>query len=291
MIDKLILGTVQLGLDYGINNSSGKPSQEEAFSILNYAYDQGLRKLDTAEAYGNSIDVIGSYHSAYPNKRFDIISKLNPLADVTKIDLRSHVDKSLNILSTQQLYAYMFHSYNSLKSKPSLFNEFLELKNEGIVKNIGISVYTNDEIEDIIENFGEFDFIQMPFNLLDNSKRRRTLIEKAKLKDIDTHTRSTFLQGLFFKNDQELQSKLLPLKPYLSKLTSIANRWQIPIEDLAIQYVIQKAYIKNVLIGVETKAQLEANLVICKKYKALDWTEVDEIDVKELDLLNPANWI
>ncbi|NNE32360.1 MAG: aldo/keto reductase [Winogradskyella sp.] len=291
MIDKLILGTVQLGLDYGINNFSGKPSQEEAFSILNYAYDQGLRKLDTAEAYGNSIDVIGAYHNAYPNKRFDIISKLSPLVDVAKIDLRSHVDKSLNILSIKQLYAYMFHSYNSLKSKPSLFNEFIELKNKGIVKNIGISVYTNDEIEDIIENFDEFDFIQIPFNLLDNSKRRKTLVEKAKQKDIDTHTRSTFLQGLFFKNDQELQSKLLPLKPYLSRLNSIANRWQIPIADLAIQYVLQKEYIKNVLIGVETRAQLESNLVICKKYRALDWTEVDEIDVKELDLLNPANWI
>ncbi|MTE27206.1 aldo/keto reductase [Winogradskyella ouciana] len=290
MIDKLILGTVQLGLDYGINNCSGKPTQEEAFSILNYAYDKGLRKLDTAEAYGNSIEIIGAFHKAYSNKRFRVISKLNPLVDATSMDLRTYVAETLNTLSVNELHAYMFHSYNSLKINPSLFKDFIELKNKGIVKNIGVSVYTNDEIEDIIENFSEFDFIQIPFNLLDNSKKRKDLIVKAKQKNIDTHTRSTFLQGLFFKKDQELQSRLTPLKPYLSKLNSIANRWQIPIEALALQYVLQKTYIENVLIGVETRTQLEANLVICNTYRDVDWTEIDKIDVNELDLLNPANW-
>ena len=37
MFNKLILGTVQLGLDYGINNQHGKPSRDGAFQILNIA--------------------------------------------------------------------------------------------------------------------------------------------------------------------------------------------------------------------------------------------------------------
>ena len=72
MIDKLILGTVQLGLNYGVNNSAGKPSLETAFDILNLAYESGIRTIDTAEAYGDSQEVIGQYIEQFPNKKFKI---------------------------------------------------------------------------------------------------------------------------------------------------------------------------------------------------------------------------
>ena len=41
-ISALSLGTVQLGLSYGINNADGKPSQETANAILNAAIDGGI---------------------------------------------------------------------------------------------------------------------------------------------------------------------------------------------------------------------------------------------------------
>ena len=63
MFDKLILGTVQLGVDYGINNEIGKPSIADALSILEYAYKKKIRFLDTAEAYGDAQKIIGK-----PNK-------------------------------------------------------------------------------------------------------------------------------------------------------------------------------------------------------------------------------
>ena len=42
MLEKLILGTVQLGVNYGINNSEGKPSLEKSFDILNMAYERNF---------------------------------------------------------------------------------------------------------------------------------------------------------------------------------------------------------------------------------------------------------
>ena len=42
MNKKLILGTVQFGLDYGINNSLGKPSQKNIARILDHAYQNGM---------------------------------------------------------------------------------------------------------------------------------------------------------------------------------------------------------------------------------------------------------
>jgi aryl-alcohol dehydrogenase-like predicted oxidoreductase len=75
MLNKLILGTVQLGVNYGINNSEGKPSLAKSFDILNMAYENGIRTLDTAEAYGNAQEVIGAFHEKYKDKKFQNLSK------------------------------------------------------------------------------------------------------------------------------------------------------------------------------------------------------------------------
>ena len=53
-ISELSLGTVQLGVSYGINNQSGKPDRTQAFGILDTALTNGISALDTAAAYGDS---------------------------------------------------------------------------------------------------------------------------------------------------------------------------------------------------------------------------------------------
>ena len=93
----------------------------------------------------------------------------------------------------------MFHNLKGLKRKVRLYDKLLSLKEEGIIKNIGISLYENDEIEYVLKNFYNFDFIQIPFNILDNENMRFKHILDAKKKNIKIHARSVYLQGLFFK--------------------------------------------------------------------------------------------
>ncbi|AUS05210.1 aldo/keto reductase [Pseudotamlana carrageenivorans] len=77
MNSKLVLGTVQLGLNYGINNQIGQPSLDKAFGILNTAFDNGIQILDTAEGYGNSHEIIGEFLKNNSNKSFEINPVLN----------------------------------------------------------------------------------------------------------------------------------------------------------------------------------------------------------------------
>ena len=72
---KLVLGTVQLGLPYGINNQAGKPDRKEAHSILDKAAEEKIRLLDSADAYGDSLNVIGSYLNEQKHRSFALISK------------------------------------------------------------------------------------------------------------------------------------------------------------------------------------------------------------------------
>ena len=45
---KLVLGCVQFGLKYGIANTKGQVSSQEVRNILQKAFEQGIRTLDTA---------------------------------------------------------------------------------------------------------------------------------------------------------------------------------------------------------------------------------------------------
>jgi len=68
---KLVLGTAQLCLDYGIANKSGKPEENKAFEIMKYAAENGINYFDTAYSYGNSETTIGKFlntYKSYKNK-------------------------------------------------------------------------------------------------------------------------------------------------------------------------------------------------------------------------------
>jgi len=290
MKHKLILGTVQLGLDYGINNDSGKPTLEKAFNILTTAYDNGIHILDTAEAYGNSIEVIGKYHLQNPIKRFQIISKLDPRLDILPSNFISHIKKNCEVLNVDKIHGYMFHSYNSYQKNKQNFDLLIKAKQKNLISNIGISLYSNYEIEQVLCGKVKFDFIQIPFNLLDNSSKRENLLKKAKKEKIVVHTRSVYLQGLFFLDYNNLPQKLNPLRKHLIQIQNISNEKNISISDLALNYVMQKDYIDNVLVGVETPDQLMNNIESINSQKVIPHFEIDKISVLEEELLNPSNW-
>lgn len=287
-MSKIILGTVQFGLDYGINNNTGKPNYNEVKSIFDYAYNNNINFLDTAEAYGNSHETIGNYHENSDNK-FQVTTKYCS----TRLDLPKNISDRINhhlkILNVSNLYCYMFHNYDDFKNYFNLFKlELLELKNRDIIKKIGVSLHSNHNINDVLEN-KEIDLIQLPYNLLDNKSKREKIFLKAKEKGVEIHTRSTFLQGLFFKDLDTIHGELGVLKKYLLELKRLVNKNEI--NSLALNYVCSNANIDGVLLGVDTLSQLQNNLSCISDDKFKDIIEnIDSINVKEENLLNPANW-
>ena len=92
-------------------------------------------------------------------------------------------------------------------------------------------------------------------------------------------------------NVAQLPLKLKPLKSYLKTVQKIKEEQQITTAEMALQYAMSKEYIDQVLIGVDSLAQLEANLrIVDKPYKKEVIAQLDEINVSEEALLNPANW-
>lgn len=283
MTNKLILGTVQFGLNYGINNKSGKTSEQEAFDVLDTACENRIEYLDTADAYGDAIQVLGKYQINSKN-RFKILSKFK---GIKAGELRNHAIKALDLLGISSFEVYSYHSFNDYIQNPATVTELSDLKNANLIYKTGISVYSNQEFEKVIDE-ELIDVIQIPYNILDNMNTRGALIEKARQKGKEIHCRSVFLQGLFFMNELPIQLK--PLESYLSKIKEFCNFESISIQELALSYTLFNNDIKNVLIGVDNKEQLLNNLKAIKQNdKAFDFINKN-IAVKETELLNPVNW-
>ena len=70
-MSKIALGTVQFGIDYGINSMCGQVKPSEVEDILNYAHCQNINLLDTAPAYGNSEQVLGGVNV----QNFEVVTK------------------------------------------------------------------------------------------------------------------------------------------------------------------------------------------------------------------------
>ena len=286
--DKLILGTVQIGLDYGINNRQGKVRLEDSLSILNEAYTAGIRTLDSAEVYGNAHNIIGKHHEQNPNQVFNVITKIPANADADTIG--GKVQKYLDELGVNQLNTLMFHSFDSYKSNPEMKGLLLDLKSDGLFSYLGVSVYTNQEIEAIITD-DEIDLIQLPFNLLDNYSHRGELLERAKEKGKIIHTRSAFLQGLFFKDPDEDHPIVAQLKKELIVIKQLSNLNQVPVVDLSLGYCLAQDHIDQVLIGVDSVSQLRKNLKALKNPIPSElYDRINKIVVEDRNLLNPSLW-
>lgn len=285
--NKLILGTVQMGLAYGINNTAGKVSIEESHAILAHAFDNGIKILDSAEAYGNAHQVIGSFHKKNPDKSFEVITKLPHQLDAS---IPYKVNSYLSDLQVNHLHALLFHSFSSYQENTANMKVLTDLKAQDVIKYIGVSVYTNEEIEALLLD-DTIDIIQLPFNLFDNVNLRGDILEKATAKGKIIHTRSALLQGLFFKEVDSDHHIVKKLRDPLVQLSMITNIHDISIVQLALQYCLQQKSIDNVLIGVDSKSQLEDNLQAIKlSLDAGILGEVNTIRVPDKNLLNPSLW-
>ena len=189
MLDKIVLGTAQFGMRYGIN-SRRKISKNEIFKILDFSVENQINKLDTAPVYGNAEELIGEY-SKINDYNFKITSKI----DTKNKSIRESLNESLNKLNSNKIDTFLFHSLDSFNSSKT---KYLKLKNlEKYSDNYGISLYTNEEVSKI-HDIEELNSIQIPFNILDNYTQRGRTISLIKQKNKKLFFRSIFLQGLFF---------------------------------------------------------------------------------------------
>lgn len=272
---KIGLGTVQFGMTYGIANRHGQTSPAEVSHILDAALKAGVQVIDTAFAYGEAECVLGQNDL----DKFKIVSKF--LLDTANSSPGKQLEQSLMKLNVPSLYGYLAHRPTDLLLKDGCWEQLIELKAEGRVAKIGVSLYSPSELDQLLDRGMIPDLIQIPYNYFD-TRFHRYFSDLAGM-GCEIHARSVFLQGLFFMSAEELPPFFEPLRPLLRDLK---NKYPDDLPQRLQNYVYRNPNIDCLVIGVENLAQLEKNLTWTKSNIGLPPLG-DEI---EEHLLMPSKW-
>lgn len=292
-LSKLCLGTVQLGMPYGINNAKGQPSPAEATKILRYAIKEGVFVFDTAPGYGDSEKILGQNLHLLKNKLV-FISKVPSLDWKNKEKITEAInavlEKTLHNLKIKKIPFYLFHRFNDLVShKNFALHHLIKLKKRGLIETIGVSVYTPQEATASLKIKG-VQAVQIPTNLIDKRFIESGFLDEARKKKVTVLVRSVFLQGLFFK--KKIPTYLNAFKPYQKKIIKICADHKISINELALRYVLSLKGVASVLIGLENLEQLKENVTVAKRgpLDKITLTEINKMGSAPEKIINPRLW-
>ena len=291
MPSSLCIGTAQFGLNYGVTNKKGIVSIEEVQKIIDKAYNSGVIYLDTAQAYGQSEEILGK--TIRGTQKFKIISKISlPESIQNESKLKKILDtkfsKSLKNLRKKDIHALLIHQAKDLKSNYG--NDFLmwlkNLKTNGLVKRIGISIYDFEDISHF--DLSNFDIVQLPISIFDQRFLKENYLENILNSGCKIHIRSIFLQGLILAKNSVLPKFLSKgFKYHHKKFCETATFNKLSQLDLACSFIKNLKNIESTLIGVENLEQFSEILNIWKKNDLnfinkklfnFNWDKIQDID-------------
>ena len=301
-----VVGSCQLGLDYGISNNTGKPKFDVSEKLIKKAIENGVSYIDTASAYEESEAVIGRSLSGGWDSRVNIVTKLAPLSGTLDescsgeacAKAEASVYKSCLSLGINKLDVLLVHRVEDIFNwNRDVWNTLLQLKNNGYIDKLGASVQSRYELLKII-NLPDVSHIQLPFNILDYrwSDCSKEIYKTKSSKSLIIHARSAFLQGLLLSDNKQHWSKANCDDPQeiLTWLSSTAKSLKrVSIKDLCLSYVRSQPWVDAVVVGMETEEQLMSNIDLFSmpKMSSDDITFVNNSrPVVSPNLLNPASW-
>ncbi|MDP2759421.1 MAG: aldo/keto reductase [Sideroxyarcus sp.] len=303
---RLVLGTAQLGSDYGIANTTGQPDRLQCEELVKMAVANGVIYLDTARAYGNSEAMVGQSLRGGWEGRAKVITKLSPLQDCPQdasgSTLNAFVDasiyKSCSCLRVQKIEVLMLHRLSHLTDwSGGVWQRLMELQSAGLIGALGASVQNPDELSRALD-VPDIRYIQLPFNLLDwrwDAIVPKILAAKASRK-VTIHVRSALLQGLLTSQDGRHWMRAnvedaAPVKDWLLKLVAACRR--VNVADLCLGYVNAMPWVDGIAIGMDNISQLRENIGYFTN-PGLTEAQIDEIQNTRPRLgevtLNPALW-
>jgi aryl-alcohol dehydrogenase-like predicted oxidoreductase len=287
MMSRLALGTVQFGLPYGISNQSGQVTKSVAKDMLHLARTSRIDTLDTAIAYGDSENCLGEIGS----EGFRVVTKLPPIPEEST-DVSSWVNvqikASLDRLGLSEVYGLLLHQSSQLIGchGEALFHAMHELRESGVVKKIGVSIYNPTELDVLIPKYN-FDIVQAPLSLIDQRLINSGWLKRLKFDGVEIHTRSAFLQGLLLMPKNAVPSKFAIFERELDAWHRWLEKNSISALHACLAYPLSLSEVDRVVIGADSVAQLAQIIEVASHKLPVGFPDIKSDDDR---LINPANW-
>jgi aryl-alcohol dehydrogenase-like predicted oxidoreductase len=293
---KLGLGTAQFGLDYGISNRDGQTSESEVRNILSLAAVQGMPVIDTASQYGSSEEIVG--RCLPDNHAFRIITKTpsfkkKMVTNEDALHLKETFFTSLQRLRQESIYGLMIHHADDLLSEngPFLWQAMQELKDLGVVEKIGVSVYSPDQLDAVLNlRTSHIDLVQLPLNVLDQRMIHSGALKKLKDLNVEIHSRSVFLQGLLLMDPGTLPVHFANIKQLMMKYREVVRGNILTQIEAALNFASGVQEIDCIIVGVNNARQLQELCAAAHPDALCTTIDFRPYAINDEMIVDPSNW-
>lgn len=290
---RIALGTVKLGLsDYGFSPTKSQPNFD-SLSFLRSVANLGISKFDTSPRYGNAETHLGHYIQQTSSPPF-VSTKIDELRTDDKniyIKMRDSVLRSLRLLHLSTIdLCYLHQNESHIISNPNILTSLQKLKQDGLIKATGASLYSYEECELAIES-GAFDFIQIPVNICDTGFHKNFVAKhQSKTRFV---ARSVFLQGTIL-NPSKIQESIQQANEmhiYFQRIQDLLKHHPFTIQEIALAFVLNLSNIDHAIIGTTNIDHLTGHIE--SAHRVIPSSLLEEIyDIASQDKQwsNPRNW-
>lgn len=301
-VSALALGTVELGMDYGIRvpGQYGRPPEAEAVQLVHAALDAGVNFIDTARAYGESEAVLGR---ALRNRRDEVVlaTKVHtqrddgttPTGDELRRQMLASLDASLAHLQTDYVDVWQIHNLDSslLAQIDVVADVFDESRRRGKARWVGASTYGVEMPLAGLET-DLFDVLQVTYSVLDQRLAER-VFPLAAQKDVGIVVRSVLLQGVLTERGDYLPDHLEPLRARSRRFRQLVAGADLDLTpaQVAVAFGLHHPQIGAVLLGVRSKEELREDLQAVGTTLPADLlAQLHGLRLDDADLLDPSTW-
>lgn len=249
----------------------GGQSQRAAFEVMETALESGIRHFDTARVYGVSEKLVGSFLKESRSDVF-LASKVYPTG--SKAQIKESLQRSLDALQTDYIDLFYLHWPVRNGDNVEPMEAMMEAKQEGLIGAIGVSNYSQVDLERIVQT-GPVDFLQAGYHLLWRAIEKG-ILPFCRENGIRVVAYSSLGQGIltgkfpripdFPKGDHRADHVLHFRKDVwpdvyqaVEELKGIAESAGRPLAHLALQWLAAREGISSLLVGARNAGQVVEN--------------------------------
>lgn len=267
-VSEIAFGGVEIGMPYGIGvkNKADMLSESKAIRLLHSAIDSGINFFDTARMYGESELIMGR---AFKDRRDQVVictkcrsfrdkyDKLPDAEDLKKI-IEISLSESLTELQSEYIDIYMLHQSDiEIIENETIVTKLLNLKEQGVIRAMGVSTYTLEETKKAIDN-GVWDVVQLPFNLLNQTQIANFSL--AAEHGVGIMVRSVLFKGLLSEKGRNLHLALKDVEAHIKYYKELLSESVPDLPTLATKFALSFEKVSSVLVGIDRMEYLQKSL-------------------------------
>jgi aryl-alcohol dehydrogenase-like predicted oxidoreductase len=258
-VERIVFGTVALGLPYGLSRDGTPPALMDgatAGALVRHAEKLGVRVFDTAPAYGASEARLGE--AAGPAARiWTKVGRHSGIGPSLGDEVLAELALSKERLRRARIDLLQWHNWTRDLAENEHFRACwrrLAEHADGDVATLGASTYGADDAVAAVES-GLFRVVQVEYNVLNQHVVERAG-ELAAKRGVKLAVRSVFLQGALTEEGRSLPA-LPSLENGVRRARELARAWGMPLTELALRAALGALGVSYVLVGIDRAEQLD----------------------------------